>query len=296
MVPSAKGAVPFGPYRTWYRVTGDLDGDRPPVVAVHGGPGSTHDYLLPLTRLVDDGWPVVHYDQLGNGGSTHLRDRGGDFWTSELFLDELENLLEALGIADRNVLFGQSWGGVLVAEWAARRPEGLEGLVIANAPASYPLWIEELAELRKTLPPVVNERLLRHEAAGTTDSAEYRSASEVFYRRHVCRVQPVPAELEASLLEISADPTVYGTMNGPNEFHITGTLKDHSVIPLLPNITAPTLVLRGEHDEITEGATAPFHELIPGARYEVIPDSSHLPHAENPEHFHRVLLEFLKGL
>ncbi|MFC5053487.1 proline iminopeptidase-family hydrolase [Saccharothrix xinjiangensis] len=294
--PSRKGTVPFGPYKTWYRVTGDLGGDRPPVVVLHGGPGSTHDYLLRLALLSEEGWPVVHYDQLGNGGSTHLRDRGADFWTPELFLDELDNLLEALDIADRYVLFGQSWGGVLGAAHAARTPAGLVGLVVANSPASYPLWLEELDELRKALPPGVDEVLRRHEAAGTTHRAEYQEASGVFYQRHVCRLTSLPSDLTATFMELNTNPTVYGAMNGPNEFHITGTLKDFSLIPELPSITAPTLVVRGEHDEVTAAAIAPFHELVPGARLEVVPDASHLPHLENPDRFDQVLLEFLKGL
>ncbi|QFZ21580.1 proline iminopeptidase-family hydrolase [Saccharothrix syringae] len=294
--PTAKGTVPFGPYKTWYRVTGELGEGRPPVVVVHGGPGSTHDYLLRLAELAEDGWPVVHYDQLGNGGSTHLRDRGADFWTPELFLDELENLLEALDVADEYVLFGHSWGGVLAAAHAVRQPEGLVGLVVADSPASYPLWIEELAELRKTLPPGVDELLRRHEAAGTTDSREYLEASGVFYQRHVCRVQPLPRDLTATFMELSTDPTVYRAMNGPNEFHVVGTLKDYSLVDELASVRVPTLVVRGEHDEITPAAAAPFHELIPGARLEVVPDASHLPHLENPDRFDAVLVEFLKGL
>src|SRR3954469_9080243 len=141
--PSAKGTVPFGEYKTWYRVTGDLGCGLAPIVVVHGGPGSTPDYLLPLARLVEQGHPVVHYDQLGNGGSTHLRDRGADFWTVDLFLGELDNLLGHLDIAAGYHLLGQSWGGMLAAEHAVRRPTGLRSLVIANSPPSMELWVKE---------------------------------------------------------------------------------------------------------------------------------------------------------
>lgn len=116
-----KGTVPFGPYETWYQVTGDLSSGRPALVAVHGGPGSTHDYLRNLNELAAHTGPVVLYDQLGNGGSTHLPDKGADFWTPELFADELSNLLRQLGIEDNYVLFGQSWGGLLVTKFAAER-------------------------------------------------------------------------------------------------------------------------------------------------------------------------------
>jgi len=80
-----------------------------PLVVAHGGPGCTHDYVLALAQLAERGRPVVHYDQLGGGRSTHMPEKGGDFWTVELFLEELENLLVYLGLNDRYFLLGQSW-------------------------------------------------------------------------------------------------------------------------------------------------------------------------------------------
>jgi L-proline amide hydrolase len=296
VAPSAKGWVPFGEYRTWYRVTGSTGTDRPAVVAIHGGPGSTHDYLLSLCSLVEHGWPVVHYDQLGNGGSTHLPDAGEDFWTPELFADELDNLLRTLGIADNYVLFGQSWGGLLAARHAANRPAGLRGLVIANSPASYQLWRQEMAVLRAALPPGVDETLRSHEAAGTTDTKEYFDAMRVFYDRHVCRIVPWPGDYLASFMETSNDPTVYAAMNGPSEFHVIGTLKDYSVIDCLAAIAVPTLLVSGRHDEATPVTVAPYFEHIPDVRWEIFEESSHVPNLEEPERFHQVLVEFLAGL
>jgi L-proline amide hydrolase len=291
-----KGTVPFGPWQTWYRITGALDAGRPPVVALHGGPGSSHDYLLRLADLADQGWPVIHYDQIGNGGSAHVTDRGPDFWTVQLFLDELDNLLGQLGIAEDYVLFGQSWGGMLAAEHAVRRPAGLRGLVIANSPASMPLWREELARLRTTLPDRVQETLNRHEQAGTMDTREYAKASTVFYGRHICRVRPLPRDVTATLMEIHNNPTVYHTMNGPTEFHVIGTLKDWTIVDRLPLITAPTLLITGRHDEVTPAACQPFSDLIPDVRRVDFDESSHMPHLEEPEKFDQVMQEYLTGL
>lgn len=293
--PSVKGTVRFREHETWYRVTGELRPGRTPVVVLHGGPGSTHDYLLQLTALAEWGWPVVHYDQIGNGRSTHLPGRPAGFWRPELFLDELANLLDALGIAGDYVLFGQSWGGMLGAAHAAGRPSGLRGLVIADSPASMPLWLEEMGRLRAALPPGVQEVLRRHEAAGTTDSPEYMAAVEVFYRRHVCRV-PWPDNLKATYLEIYTDPTVYHTMNGPNEFHVIGTLKDWSVEDRLASIAVPVLLISGRYDEATPATVRPFHDRIPDVRWEMFEESSHVPHIEEPERFLRVLRDYLEGL
>lgn len=260
------------------------------------GPGSTHDYLLGLTALAEEGWPVVHYDQLGNGGSSHLPDRGADFWTVSLFLDELDNLLSGLGVADDYALLGHSWGGMLAARHAAGRPPGLRGLVVASSPASYPLWLREMKVLRDRLPPGVNDTLLHHEAADTTESHAYLKAMRCFYDRHVCRLKPWPREFMASFYEIYNDPTVYFTMNGPTEFHVIGTLRDWSVVECCPDIAVPTLLTSGRHDEATPVTMQPFADLIPDVRWEIFEESSHVPHIEEPERFRTVLSEFLNGL
>ncbi|WP_373454665.1 proline iminopeptidase-family hydrolase [Rhodococcus sp. 14-2470-1a] len=277
-------------------MTGDLSCGLPALVVVHGGPGSTHDYLLRLTELAKHGWPVVHYDQLGNGGSTHLPERGAEFWTVELFEAELDNLVSALALDSGYVLFGQSWGGPLAALHSSRKPDGLRGLVIANAPASYEDWLSEMAVLRALLPRDVQETLVRHEDAGTTDTDAYFAAMRVFYDRHVCRVQPWPRDFMSSFMEIYNDPTVYYTMNGPNEFHVIGTLRDWSVVPHLRAIDTPTLLMNGRHDEATPVTMQPFADHIAGAEWTVFENSSHLPHLEEPERFDEVMLGFLKSV
>jgi len=170
----SEGRAQFDGHETWYRVVGELSGDGPaPLVTLHGGPGATHDYLLSMTDLGRDGRAVVFYDQIGNGNSTHLPDRGADFWTVELFVRELANLLEHLGIADRYHVLGQSWGGFLAQEHALTKPQGLRSLVLSNTAASFPAFVEAANRWRAELPPEVEATLRRHEEAGTTDDPEY---------------------------------------------------------------------------------------------------------------------------
>jgi L-proline amide hydrolase len=288
-----KGVVPFREWETWYRVTGDLSSPKTPLVVAHGGPGCTHDYVLALAELAKDGRPVVHYDQLGGGRSTHLPEKGGDFWTVDLFLEELENLLITLGINDRYFLLGQSWGGMLGAEHGIRQPPGLRALVISNSPASMDLWASEAKKLRALLPKEVEDALDRHEAAGTTDDAEYLAASQVYYDEHVCRVVPNPPDVLRTFEYLNEDPTVYHTMNGPNEFFCIGTLRDWSVVDQVKNITAPTLLCSGRFDEATPATVQPFFDGIPDVRWEIFESSSHMPFVEEPEHYLNVVESFL---
>ncbi|WP_329253425.1 proline iminopeptidase-family hydrolase [Actinoallomurus sp. NBC_01490] len=287
-----EGYADFRGYRTWYRVTGDPHADKAPLVVLHGGPGCTHDYLDSLTELAGTGRAVVHYDQLGNGRSTHLRDKGADFWNVELFVKELDNLIAHLGIGDRYHVLGQSWGGMLGAEHAVTRPAGLRSLVIADSPASMELWLAAAGELRARLPADVQATLLRHEEAGTTDSEEYTRATRVFYDRHVCRI-PWPEEVARTFAAMDEDPTVYHTMNGPSEFHVVGTLKDWTVIDRLDRIAVPTLLISGRYDEATPEVVRPYADGIADVRWQIFEDSSHMPHVEEKDACLKAVAAFL---
>ena len=182
----------------------------------------------------------------------------GKFWTVELFLAELDNLLKHLGIQDDYDLLGQSWGGMLGSCHAINQPKGLHRLVIADSPASMKMWVIAADTLRQSLPPDVQATLLKHEADGTTDSPEYEAAMQVFYDRHVCRVTPKPKDWDDTEAAIKADQTVYLTMNGPSEFFITGTLKDFNIVDELSKIKVPTLLVNGKYDEATDYVMEPF--------------------------------------
>jgi L-proline amide hydrolase len=296
-VTSTEGYADFDGSQTWYRIEGELPGPRAsgdtdtagpaPLVVLHGGPGATHDYLTPLAELAHDGRPVVLYDQLGNGNSSHYPDRGADFWTVELFVRELANLIDHLGIGDHYHVLGQSWGGFLAQEHALTQPAGLSSLVLSNTAASFPDFVAEANRLRRDLPPDVEATLRRHEAEGTTDDPAYVEACMVFYLRHVCRLDPWPAGVTAGFAKIDEDPTVYHTMNGPSEFHVIGSIKAWQSRDRLGQIGVPTFVVSGEHDEATPDLQVPLVAGIRSAGNEVeqlvLPGCSHLPMWEQPE-------------
>lgn len=279
----------------WVMEADDAGRPGPPLIVAHGGPGCTHDYLLSLTDLVRPGRRVVFYDQVGNGASSHHPDLPTEQWNVDLFLDELDALLDAIGCREEYDLLGQSWGGMLAAEHAVRRPAGLRRLVVANSPASMPRWRRAAAELRSALPPDVRRTLEAHEAAGTIDSAEYRAASDVFYARHVCRMDDLPAEVAATFAWVDADPTVYRAMNGPTEFHVIGSLREWTVEDRLTAIAVPTLVVNGRYDEASDDTVEPFLSLIPQVTSHRFEHSSHMPHWEEREEYMRVIGTFLDG-
>lgn len=201
--------------KTWYKVIGDLKSGFRPLVALHGGPGTGSDYLLILSDItLTRSHPLVVYDQIGCGRSTHLPEKMGDtaFWTEELFLNELDNLLQHLEIKDDYDLCGHSWGGNLASRHAVARPSGLKHLILMSTPADMGLWIEAQNGLRKNLPQEVQDILNKHEKEGSTDSPEYEEASGIFYSKHLCTLNPMPDEVLAGFECLKNDPTVYQTM------------------------------------------------------------------------------------
>jgi len=278
---------------TWYRVVGDLKSTKTPVMVLHGGPGAGHNYCEPIADvLAQTGRAAVLYDQIGCGNSTHLPDKPKEFWTPELFMEELVLLTQHLGISNKYNIVGQSWGGMLGMQFAISKPKGLNAMVIADSPASMEVWVSEANKLRKELPPEVETTLLKHEAAETTEDPEYVAAVDVFYSRHLCRI-PQPPYVVASFEQLAADPTVYHTMNGPSEFHVIGSLKHWDIRLQLKEITTPTLLVSGQYDEATPAMVKEIHGLIPGSKWELFAESSHMPHVEEPAKFKRVVSEFL---
>ena len=201
--------------KTWYTVFGELSSGKRPLVILHGGPGVCHYYMLPLKAIAElYHIPVIMYDQLGCGQSTHLPHKkdDGEFWTVDLFLSELDNLLSHLKIQDDYDLLGQSWGGMLGASHAVRQPKGLRRLIIADSPADMVSWVKAADRLRKDLPEDVQETLTRCERDGKTETEEYEKAVDVYYARHLCRVSPMPEDLMRSFEDMKKDSTVMMTV------------------------------------------------------------------------------------
>lgn len=200
------------PYQTWYRIYGDISTSAStPLVALHGGPGLVSDYLVPLQDLATTyGIPVIIYDQIGNGSSSHIYDKADSpsFWSLDLFLDELDNLLVHLGIQDMFDLWGHSWGGILSLEYAIRRkPKGMKHLILSDSLPSVELWGQSSMQLLKEFPEDVQEGMMK----GMANPTSYLDALKRFHAVHGCRVLPMPEEVVGTLEQVfgkDGDPTV----------------------------------------------------------------------------------------
>ena len=276
--PASEGYVDYRGYRTWYRIVGDLGSPEAPLLALHGGPGSTHHYFGPLEKLADER-PVVVYDQLGCGSS----DRPHDVeWSVAIFRDEVDAVRSDLGL-ERIHLLGTSWGGMLALEHVLSGAEGIVSLILSSTLASIQQWAAEQLALKNALPPDVVEVLDRHELKGTYDDPEYDQAMEAYFDRHFYRGHWPRPELE--LMDAQRGRNVYRAMQGPNEWTPTGALRGWDVRDRLGEIDVPTLVIRGRHDMCTDPIAATLTEGISESREVVLEESSHTPLLEETDRY-----------
>jgi len=276
--PASEGYVDYRGYRTWYRVVGDLGSAAAPLLALHGGPGSTHHYFGPLEKLADER-PVVVYDQLGCGSSDRPQDVE---WSIAVFRDEVVAVRSQLGL-ERIHLLGTSWGGMLALEHVLSGAEGIVSLILSSTLASIEQWAAEQLALKNALPPDVVEVLDRHELKGTYDDPEYDQAMEAYFDRHFYRGRRPRPELE--LMEAQRGRDVYRAMQGPNEWTPTGALRGWDVRDRLGEIDVPTLVIRGRHDMCTDPIAATLTGGIPDSREVVLEESSHTPLLEETDRY-----------
>jgi proline iminopeptidase len=268
--PSAEeGFVNVHGYRFYWKSLGD-SGPAGTLVGLHGGPGATHDYLLCFADLVAHGYRVVLYDQLGCGRSDLARDESE--YTVDRDVEDLEEFRRAMGIEKMHLL-GSSYGGALAIAYALAHPEPLRTLTVASGLASVPLTVREMNRLCRELPPPFPSYLDRHGARGEYQHPEYLAAVDLFYRKHLCRLSPWPAEVTYTLEH--ANSPKYRVMNGPNEFTITGTIRDWDVTDRLGEIRVATLVTVGRFDEVTPVVAQSIHEGIAGSELVVYAQSSH---------------------
>ena len=276
--------VPGGTVRYWTYGQGGI-----PLLCLHGGPGMAHDYIGNLADLADRRM-VVFYDQLGCGRSERPDDPS--LWTIDRSVAEVAAVCDALGL-ERIHLFGNSWGGWLAMQYVLDRQPALTSLIISSSPPSVPRAVREMNELRRQLPEDVQRVITDHETRGVFDCPEYTAAIMAFYKRHLCRSEPWPPGVEYSMgAGFGAGP--YLTMWGPSEFGpVTGNLDGWDITDRLGEITMPTLLTVGRHDEMWPSHMEDMRRRIPDAELVIFEESSHMAFVEEREAYIATMNRFL---
>jgi proline iminopeptidase len=288
--------TPKGTFNVWTKKVGDSPTMK--VLLLHGGPGATHEYMLPMAEFLPEaGIEVYLYDQLGSYFSDQPDDP--DLWQIPRFVDEVEQVRQALGLGPDNFyLYGQSWGGILAMEYALAHGDALKGLVISNMMASAPLYQKYADEvLMPQIDPDVLAEIKAFEAAEDYHNPRYMELlMEHHYVHHVLRApaDQWPAELVAAFEHIN--PDIYVLMQGPSELGISGRLEEWDRTADLASIEAPTLVIGARYDTMDPEHMEWMANEIPNGRYLYCPNGSHAAHYDDQEIYMDGLIRFIKDV
>jgi proline iminopeptidase len=265
------------------------------VLLLHGGPAATHEYMECFESFFPQaGIEFYEYDQLGSSYSDQPEDTA--LWTIERFVEEVEQVRQALGLNEDNFyLLGNSWGGILAMEYALVHQDKLKGLIICNMTADFSRYEVYNAKLRSWLSKDVLRKLEVYEKAEDYQNPEYVDlVFQEYYTRHICRTDPWPEPVERSFGHINQ--TVYEYMQGPSEFVPGGILKGWSVWDRLGEIKVPTLMVGATYDTMDPAEMEEMSTLVQNGRYLHCPDGSHLAMWDDQETFMGGVISFLNDV
>lgn len=274
--------VPGG--KVWYEIVGE--DKKVPLITIHGGPGSPHNYLQPIEDLSDER-EVIFYDQLGCGKSEKPNDVS--LWTIERFVAELQSIINYLDLKQYHLL-GHSWGATIAVSFALTKPNGLKSLVLSDPYISTPKWEEDAERLLRLLP----EDMQKVIKDGVEKSEEFKRASKEFHKRFVRNLDPIPEAFKKTNKGFNYE--IYKYMWGPEEYLVNGTLKNFDPSNRLREITTTVLLLCGRYDEATPEAMQYFKNLFPIAEIRIFEESGHHPFWNEREAYIKTVRNFLEGL
>lgn len=262
-----------------------------PLVYVHGGPGGNCDLAKLYLRDLASERPLIFYDQLGSYHSpAPLSD---ELMRPERFTEELDAIMTACNISYA-ALLGHSWGAAIAIDYAITHTDKVAGVILSSPLISTPRWIEDAKHLLSQMPEEAQEAIRHHEAAGTTNDPAYTNASNIFYKRHFCRLDPWPQSILDSFSKTNR--ALYKKMWGPSEFSCTGTLRNHHRFPDLHKLSMPVLLTAGRYDEARPETMKDAAREIPDSRLVIFEDSAHTPYIEESNAFRETIANFVRNL
>jgi proline iminopeptidase len=294
-----EGFVDAGGVLIYYKIIGR----GAPLMIVHGGPGASHDYLLPYLLPLARGHRLIFIDERGSGRSERLENAA--LYTVENMVEDVEGVRKALGLGKISLL-GHSYGGVLAQAYAFKYQQNLTHLILGGTFYSTAEMNKVLDREKQAMPPAEFKKVDDLERAGLFDKGkpwergrypdDYAKLAwgdgyfPFLYQRHPDpNYDPVSGNTSTSW-------DLYREMWGSHgEFIIDGNLKSVEYADKLPGIKVPTLVICGDHDESDPSLSRFMHEKIAGSRLVVLPQSGHMAFVDQSNLYLKAVNDFLEG-
>ena len=284
-----EGYMPYLGHKTYYRIVGEPSEEKKPLLLLHGGPGSTHNYFEVLDRIADTGRQVISYDQIGCGNS--YLDGHPELWTMETWMNELIALRGHLHLDQLHIL-GQSWGGMLIIAYLIeKQPEGIKSAILSSTLSSATLWAKEQHRLIGMMPENEREAIRKAEETGGWSDPDYLKANDHYMTLHCASIDENSPECVRRPKRAGSESYVYGW--GPNEYVPTGTLGNFEYTERLGEIRNPCLIFSGSEDLSTPKVAGTMYEGIAGSRWELMEGSRHMCFVDRHEDYCRILAQWL---
>ena len=285
-----EGYMPFEGFKTYYRIVGEKTPGKAPLVLLHGGPGSTHNYFEVLDKIAETGRQVIMYDQIGCGNS--FVEGHPELFNADTWIKELIELRKHLGL-DEIHLLGQSWGGMQTIWYALEyKPKGIKSYILSSTLSSAKLWEEEQKRRISYMSKEDQEALLGAVESRDYSSKEYNDALGRFMNMY-CAGEVTEESPECLRRPKKAGTEAYIVGWGHNEFSPTGTLAGYEFTDRLHEIKEPCLITSGAIDLCSPYIAKVMHDRIPNSSWELFQFSRHMPFVEETEKYMDVLTKWL---
>ena len=286
--------TPVGKFNVWTKRFGN--NPRIKVLLLHGGPAMTHEYMECFESFFPkEGFEFYEYDQLGSYYSDQPKD--SSLWTTERFVEEVEQVRKAIGADSTNFyVLGNSWGGILGMEYALKYQHNMKGLIVANMMASAPEYGRYAKEvLAKQMDPAVLAEVRAIEAKGDFANPRYMELLLLnFYKQHLCRLEVWPDGFNRAMKHVNGE--IYTMMQGPSEFGVGGRLAQWDIKARLKEIKIPTLMIGAKYDTMDPAAMEEQSKLVQKGRYLYCPNGSHLAMWDDQQVFMNGVISFIKDV
>jgi len=284
--------TPVGKFNVWTKKFGN--NPKIKVLLLHGGPGGTHEFFESFESFFPkEGIEFYEYDQLGSYFSDKPTD--SSLWTTERFVEEVEQVRKALGLnKDNFYLLGHSWGGILATEYALKYQANIKGLIISNMMASCPAYGKYADDvLAKQMDKKVLDTIRAIEAKGDFSNPKYMELLTTnFYNEHLCRLKQWPEALNRAFPHINSQ--IYVMMQGPSEFGVSGRLENWDRSKDLPQLKIPTLTIGGKYDTMDPEYMKWMATQVEQGDSLICPNGSHCSMWDDQQHYFTGLIKFIK--
>lgn len=250
----------------------DLQGEGEPLLLVPGLGGSTKQ-LAQISVALAQNYHVITVNPRGGGQS----DKPDKPYDAATLAADMVSVLRHAG-ADRAHFVGISFGGMIGQELALRFREKVASLCLVSSYAASDAWTDQMWRARRT---VLQSMGL---AAHFELALMFLFSPEAFHRQ-----AELVARMRDGFAKLPPDPVGYSRQ--------LEYCSSHDARDRLKAVTAPTLVLNGDEDILASPRLGrALAALIPGARYETVPQAAHLFMLSEPDAFARRIRGYIESI